>query len=61
MSRAAEPRKTKSQLRKLSLVQLDAEIRHLEQRGEIAGTSIVGKLIRKQRENAERVRKERFE
>ena len=61
MSRAAEPPKTKSQLRELSLDQLNAEIHYLKQREEIAGASIVGKLFRKQREVAERVRKEKFE
>jgi hypothetical protein len=60
MSRAAESRKTKSQLRELSLDELTAEIRYLKQREAIAGTSIARKLCRKFREVAERVRDEKF-
>ncbi|HJT62285.1 MAG TPA: hypothetical protein VJ797_11470 [Burkholderiales bacterium] len=60
MARAARSPKTKDQLRELSLVELNAEIRDLQLRESIAGSSVLRKAFRKEREIAERIREEQF-
>lgn len=60
MSRAARKPKTRSELEQLSLVQLNAELKHLQVRRDLAGSGRVAKTFQQEIDAVERVREARF-
>jgi hypothetical protein len=60
MARAARLPKTKEQLLLMSLDELNAEIRYLQMRENVVGTSVVQKAFRKDRELIERIREQQY-
>lgn len=60
MARAARLPKTKEQLLQMSLDELNAEIRYLHMREKVAGTSVVQRSFRKEREVVERIREQQY-
>ena len=60
MARAVRLPKTKEQLQQMSLDELNAEIRYLQMREKVAGTSVVQKSFRKEREVIERIREQQY-
>ncbi len=60
MARAVRTPKTKTQLMQMSLDELNAEIRYLQTRENVAGTGVVQKSFRKEREVVERIREQQY-
>jgi hypothetical protein len=61
VSRAARRPKTKSELEQLSLAQLNAELKYLQIRRNLAGTSPAAKAFQKEIDAVKRVRDARHE